>query len=96
MSARRRRAFDDLVKSLANEIGREYGPTLHDFQSALDGHRSAVKVILNMKKSDRAAAINSLADSVTDWLKKRDQRWAGLGARLGASARKALKTAFGV
>lgn len=96
MSPKRRKAFDEIVKSLAEEIGRAYGPTLRDVQVALDKHTSAVEVILNMKQSDRGAAITSLANLTTQWLQQRDARWRDLGANLGKKVQKGLESAFGI
>lgn len=96
MSDERKKVFNDMVKSLSEEINQNYGPTLRDFQAALDNHTSAVKIILDMTESEREAAVTSLAKSVTDLLQQRNEKWKGVGSKLGDTVRLGIKSALGI
>jgi hypothetical protein len=85
-----------MVKTLAEEIGEAYEPALADLKAVLGSHISEVDQVLNMEESDRADAITSLAESTTQWLQERDERWQGLGSSLGKTVRLGLMNAFGI
>ena len=85
LSAKNKKAFDDLVTKLAGDIGSQYGPTLRAFQAAMDAHSSAIAVVRKVKKSDRAASVSALSKSVSEWLVVRDKRWKKLGKALGGA-----------
>ena len=96
MTEQRKQDFDNLLQSLATDIGKGYEPTVADFKAAFKAQADSIREIIELKPEDRAEKLESLSDSVTEWLKQRDQRWSGLGSNLGTMLRKGMQSAIGI